>query len=242
MKKLLQILFCLPVIGFGQNWNNDWDTDWSIFGWSKSGYVALFESHGYDLIGGCRYRLIIQNLKTDQIEDELILLDIEGDSDLCDSLTLLIKFDSEIDRLLAKYAILKSNKHKFYDLAFFESPNNFWAEFQIGKSDFRILQYRDIVHDFNHDCDLPYIMGLSIQTRTHVYIESGAKAKYVCSIDAPECSYGYFCLGYFKSPYEDRILLVFKSSISDVSQFTKTDYEFSGCSLNYNSFKLEPHY
>ena len=65
MKKLLQILLCLPVIGFGQNWNNDWDTDWSIFGWSKSGYVALFESHGYDLIGGCRYRLIIQNLKTD---------------------------------------------------------------------------------------------------------------------------------------------------------------------------------
>ena len=106
MKKLLQVLLCLPVIGFGQNWNNDWDTDWSIFGWSKSGYVALFESHGYDLIGGCRYRLIIQNLKTDQIEDELILLDIEGDSDLCDSLTLLIKFDSEIDRLLAKYDLV----------------------------------------------------------------------------------------------------------------------------------------
>ena len=232
----------MPLIGLG----HDYYTNWSIMGWSNDGYVALFEAHEYDMAGGpdgCRYRLMIQNMRTDEIVEELVLQDISsewgehaGEKQLedspngCDSLFLVRHHSQDIQSLLNEYNIIRHYNNVFYE----DSVVSDKYEIIFNSTDVVLTQKEIDQGEYNKECALwcgnrPMIYYLSIKDNNNNNSKILSRGADLC---ASEIKY----VGFFKSPFENRILLVIYLKESDASETYYSTYRFIGCSLNPSTF------
>ena len=221
MKKLLVILLCIPFICVGQTWDVEGSDRYNIIGWSKDGLVAytLFysnhdETHGIEDDYYEDYSLNIQDLKTDEILDGL---DIGG------------SISYYMDYMLDEYNIIVEPS-KFYN--YYDEGSIF-----ITEQDYFIDIFDDVVHDINEDCFYPELNGHVLNCTTHVFINFRSRRKHVGSLESEECYSSFSLTGYYISPFEDRILLVFNSVQSEEGEMSDTKFEFIGCSLNPSTFK-----
>jgi len=229
MKKLLLILLCLPMIGLGQDM-------YKILGWSKDGIVAYTLSYSdndddyaadFDedypqfldtsYFGiGVDYQLIIQDIKTDKILDSYV---IEYSIDECIS-------------VIKKYDIIYDTINKFYEVEYSGNTAEIIDPFILNT-------YTDVSYNIRNmnDC-WPDNEGPSYTCKTHTFISNSLYTeKYLGSLQSNECWSPYSVLGYYKSPFENRILLVFASGIILEGENDTFRYEFMGCSLNSSTFR-----
>jgi hypothetical protein len=238
MKKLLLILLLFPLFGFSQNWAGDYYTNWSVLGWSKDGHVALFEHSVGDMVDGCYYSVVIVNMKTDQIVDELVLQSIFEPEDMsseefliaCDSLTLTKKYYKKIHRLYSQYQIIEYSDNKFYSTNIVN--NNYEIIFE--SKDTPVPDSLGELDDYN-GCEL-YWCGNRPVDYSLTIKDSRNKSK-ILTNGTDWCASHIDYVGYFKSPFESRLLLVIYSKESDFDFQYYSTYRFIGCSLHPSTFK-----
>ena len=203
MKKLLLILLLFPLFGFSQNWAGDYYTNWSVLGWSKDGHVALFEHSVGDMVDGCYYSVVIVNMKTDQIVDELVLQSIFEPEDMsseefliaCDSLTLTKKYYKKIHRLYSQYQIIEYSDNKFYSTNIVN--NNYEIIFE--SKDTPVPDSLGELDDYN-GCEL-YWCGNRPVDYSLTIKDSRNKSK-ILTNGTDWCASHIYYVGYFKSPFE----------------------------------------
>ena len=242
MKKLLLLLLCVPLIGFGQNSAGDYYTNWSVLGWSMDGYVALLEIHEDDMFGGCSYSIIIQNMKTDKIVENYYLHSVgglePGDDDYedyedyeCDSVYVMGKYyDTETKKLFKKYKIIENDNNKFYKTSVVN--NNYKIIFE--SKDAPVPDSLEELDNYN-GCELYWCGNRPIDYSLTIK-DSRNKSK-ILTKGTDWCASHIYYVGYFKSPFEPRLLMVIYSRESDASQMYYSTYRFIGCSLNPSTFK-----
>ena len=236
MRKLLLLLLCVPFIGISQNWDEDYYTNWSVLGWSKDGHVALFEHSVGDMVDGCYYSVVIVNMKTDKVVDELVLQEIGGEGIefeeyQCDSVYLIRHYDIEIKRLYEKYKIIEYYNNKFHK----DSTINNYYEI-IFKSKDAPLSQKDIEGDETEGgCELYWCGNRPIDY--FLSIKDPKKRSKELTRGTDLCASEIRYVGYFKSPFESRLLMVIYSKESDEGEMYYSTYRFIGCSLNPSTFK-----
>ena len=246
MKKLLIILLCLPLIGLSQkakdlgyvqNWAGDYNTYWYVLGWSVDGHVALLEIQTDDMFGGCSYEIVIQNMKTDNIVENYLLHSV-GDNENeyyeeyeCDSAYVITKYyDIKVKKLFEKYKIIENDNNKFYRSSIVN--NNFEIIFQ--SKDTPVPDSLGELDSYN-GCEL-YWCGNRPVDYSLTIKDSRNKSK-ILTKGTDWCASDIYYVGYFKSPFEPRILTVIYSRESDASERYYSTYRFVGCSLKSSTFK-----
>ena len=219
MKKLLFFLFIIPLCVCGQD-------EYTIVGWSQDGLVAytLFYSNGDAPVGPADYyedyTLIIQDLRTDKILDSYSILSVDL------NLTEL---------LFNKYGIVMDTSNTLYRGTNFIRDNDI-SIISIEK-DYALEIYMDFFHDIYETCSYPELNGYILNVTTHVFIRIYGDKKHIGSIEGIECYSGFDFNGYYKSPFEKRIFLVFSSTESEEGFMSDTKFRFIGCSLDPSTFK-----
>ena len=216
------------MIGFGQDTHK-------ILGWSKEGIVAYtlsysdvdddyyayddYYSSGLDTSyfgRGVDYQLIIQDIKTDKILDSYVI-------------------EYSIDQYISvikKYAIIYDTINKFYEVEYSGNTAKIIDPFVLNT-------YTDVSYNIRNmnDC-WPDNDGPAYTYKTHTFISSSLYTeKHLGSLQSNECWSPYSVLGYYKSPFENRILLVLSSGIILEGENDTFRYEFIGCSLNSSTFR-----
>ena len=236
MKKITLILLLFPFLLLSQNWAGDYYTNWSVLGWSKDGYVALLKIHEYDMVGGCSYSIIIQNMKTDNIVENYLLHSVGGEAKdyeeyECDSAYVITKYyDTKIEKLFEKYKIIENDINKFYRSSIVN--NNFEIIFQ--SKDTPVPDSLGELDRYN-GCEL-YWCGNRPVDYSLTIKDSRNKSK-ILTKGTDWCASDIYYVGYFKSPFEPRILTVIYSRESDSSEMYYSTYRFVGCSLKSSTFK-----
>ena len=241
MKKLLLILLCVPLIGFGQNWAGDYYTNWSVLGWSMDGYVALLKIHEDEMeeFDVCSYSIIIQNMKTDKIVENYLLNSVGGlesehddyEDYECDSVYVMGKYyDTETKKLFKKYKIIENDNNKFYKTSVVN--NNYKIIFE--SKDAPVPDSLEELDNYN-GCELYWCGNRPIDYSLTIK-DSRNKSK-ILTKGTDWCASDIYYVGYFKSPFEPRLLMVIYSEESDASQMYYSTYRFIGCSLNPSTFK-----
>ena len=252
MKKLLIILLCLPLIGLSQkakdlgyvqNWAGDYNTYWYVLGWSVDGHVALLEIHTDDMWGGCSYEIVIQNMKTDEIVENINLYSgglsepdyneegqVVGEDYNCDSSYVMKTNYHAYKKLFLKYKIIINDNNKFYRSSIVN--NNFEIIFQ--SKDTPVPDSLGEL-DYYNGCEL-YWCGNRPVDYSLTIKDSRNKSK-ILTKGTDWCASDIYYVGYFKSPFEPRILTVIYSRESDASERYYSTYRFVGCSLKSSTFK-----
>ena len=238
MKKLLLILLLFPLFGFSQNWAGDYYTNWSVLGWSKDGHVALFEHSVGDMVDGCYYSVVIVNMKTDRIVDELVLQSIFEPEDMsseefliaCDSLTLTKKYYKKIHRLYSQYQIIEYSDNKFHE----DSLVDNYYEIIFHSQDAPISQKEIEEEETEGGCELYWCGNRPIDYSLSIKDPNKRSKELTRGTDL--CASHIDYVGYFKSPFESRLLLVIYSKESDFDFQYYSTYRFIGCSLNSSTF------
>ena len=223
MKKLLLLLLCVPFICVGQTWDmTDYDR-YNIVGWGEDGLVAytLFysnydEPHGIEDDYYADYSLNIHDLKTDEI-----LYTEYIEDDIYDNL------------ILDEYNIVVDTSNELHHSDFYKEGHYFLGIEQNYTLEF----FEDVVYDIHEDCSCPELNGNISTSTLHVFINYNSGRKQVGSLESEKCYSGFGFKGYYNSPFEDRILLVFSSTESLNGEMRDTKFEFIGCSLNPSTFK-----
>ena len=223
-----------------QNWAGDYYTNWSVLGWSEDGYVALLEIHQYDMIDGCYYSIIIQNMKTDKIVENYQLHSAGGEpgSDEyeyyedyeCDSAYVIRKYyDIKVKKLFERYNIIEYDNNKFYRSSIVN--NNYEIIFQT--KDTPVPDSLGELDTYN-GCEL-YWCGNRPVDYSLTIKDSRNKSK-ILTQGTDWCASDIDYVGYFKSPFEPRLLLVIYSKESDLDFQYYSTYRFIGCSLKSSTF------
>ena len=253
MKKVFIILVFLPQIifsqitedfGYVQNWAGDYYTNWYVLGWSMDGHVALLEIHTSDMWGGCSYEIVIQNMKTDEIVENIKLFsggfsepddneegEVIGEDYNCDSSYVMkTYYHTHTKKLFLKYKIIENDFNKFNSSSIID--NNYTIIFK--STDTPIPKGLEEGDNYK-GCELywcgnrPVDYVLTVKDRNN-------KTK-ILTKGTDWCASHIDYVGYFKSPYEDRLLMVIYSKESDASEIYYSNYKFIGCNLNPSTFK-----
>ena len=230
MKKLLLLLLCVPLIGFGQSNNNlpiidlgihinEWKENEPIppfdvipqfkpIGWNKDGNFAYQITKCDDMCGCCIDYICIRSIITDEVIDEIHFGEggygrVPYDISFKDSI-------NQVNMLLSKHKIQKtgfgklihSDKINQYDIIL---KQNNWGQ---SRSEYTIL------------------IGNN---------KTGFKRVSEGVVEWPRTDLNY--IGYFKYPFENRILILFSSVISGHAETDWHTLHFVGCSLNPSTFK-----
>jgi hypothetical protein len=241
-------------LGYVQNWAGDYNTYWYVLGWSVDGHVALLEIHTDDMWGGCSYEIVIQNMKTDEIVENINLYSgglsepdyneegqVVGEDYNCDSSYVMKTYYHTYKKLFLKYKIIENDFNKFnssgiIDFNKFNSSSIIDNKYTIifKSTDTHIPKGLEEGDDYK-GCELywcgnrPVDYVLTVKDRNN-------KTK-ILTKGTDWCASHINYVGYFKSPYEDRLLMVIYSKESDASQTYYSKYKFIGCSLNPSTFK-----
>ena len=227
---MLFVLIFVSSVCLGQDADKYWDQNiapllteydtYNIVGWSEDGLVAYTlyysnDDHGMEDEYYEDYSLKIQDLKTDKI-----------------LYTEYIEDDIYDNAILDEYNIVVDTSNKFHDSNFYEE-----GHYSIGiEQNYSLVFFEDIVYDIHETCRFPELNRHVLTSTIHVFMNYKNRRKKVGSLESEEC-YGVFWFsGYYKSPFEDRILLVFSSTNNQESSMSDTVFEFIGCSLNPNTF------
>ena len=232
MKKLLLLLLCLPMIGFGQNISNfktfdlginivgGWDDVVPLFtpiGWSKNGKFAYHNAMCDDMCGCCTNELIIFNSILDENIEYLDFVEIEGDADIENVFT---KDSIEIKNILTQNNIVYGNMGQFIKSSKIDDYN-------IVLDQKKVLDKYDDEWDLKNSFDLEYKLMVGNNNIGYKTVSQD-----VINDNFQRLQY----LGYIKSPFENRILILFSNcNLGIENTYTYSLYIF-GCNLNLKTF------
>ena len=231
MKRIFFILLFIPLTFFGQN-NKNLIIDLGIYqtqyesmvfdvipqfkpiGWNESGYFAYQITKCDDMCGCCIDYICIRSIITDKVIDSQIFGEngngrVPYDISYKDS-------TNKVNLLLAKYKIqqtglgelIKLNKINEYDI---------------------ILKENNITNDKRY--------GFGRVTR-YIMLAGNDKIgfKKVSEGLIEDASDELNYIGYFKDPFENRILILFSSSSTGSAETNWHTLHFVGCNLERNTF------
>ena len=233
MKKLLLLLIVIPLTFFGQSNNNlpiidlgidiaedEDNTRWDVIpifkpiGWNKEGKFAYQITKCDDMCGCCTDYICIRSIITDRVIEEIHLGE---QSQKSDSYKDSINEIKEINLLLSKYRIEKtgfgelihSNKINQYDIVFKQNEITNYDEYNY---EYTILEYTILVGNN----------------------KIGFKKISEGIVEEPLGDLNY--IGYFKYPFENRILILFTSATWGEEETNWHTLHFVGCSLDRRTF------
>ena len=234
MKNIFLLLFIFPTLFYSQNYQNrgefiDYNIcdmceqpTYKIIGWSRKGNIAYLKNTGFGGYGGCMYEIFILNLGSDKVLNKILLGgDSPGDEQTsensCDIDYLWRKKQKSINDLLGYYEI--SNGF-FGDLI---EQNR--VESSTGHYSFKLSTTILSTYD-NYECEGENKLKYDLK----VYHNSKAvtvSKNYSLNAGSIEI------LGYYKSPVEDRILIILQYSNMGCMEFDHyADIIMVGCELN----------
>lgn len=234
MKNIFLLLFIFPTLFYSQNYQNrgefiDYNIcdmceqpTYKIIGWSRKGNIAYLKNTTLAGYGGCKYELVILNLATDKVLNKTLLgEDSPGEHEVsenaCDINYLWRKKQKSINDLLGYYEI--SN------VFFGGIREQTRTQSSTGLYTFKLSSTIVSKYD-NYECEgknqLKYALkvyhnGKAVTVSKNYSLNAG-------SIEI---------LGYYKSPVEDRILIILQYSNMGCMEFDHyADIIMVGCELN----------
>ena len=233
MKKIILFLFIIPLTIFGQKYQepdlvNLIDAEYSgmgsnfpefgLIGWSKDGLFAYREILSNGGIGTYADNIIICNLKNDEIV-ESFSFSINNEYDWVEyppGDSPWEYYQRTINRLLSKYEIIQAYPNKFYTSKYIDT-------YEIILKDKKSKCEGDWGWEFEHEYRL--LVGSS---------SSGYKKVGDGFLECGSSSMNFE--GYFKSPFENRIIIVLSSYTLGYESEEDWNLHFFGCSLNPRTF------
>jgi len=227
MKKLILILlFSIPYFVFSQS-----GFSYKIVGFSKDGlisYITFQESNNQAYSGPTDYEFFIYDLKSDKMLYESM-------DTVYDLKSVII---NDYKNILSSYNIIINNTYKEISTYFIDDCEYLNSELTI-RDRYYIDLYTDIIHDINHQCDWGELNDYILSSTTHVFLNviNDETRKYLGKLQSNDCDRPYYCLGYYKSPFENRIALLFISYRNEEEETGYTYMQFVGANLNPSTFK-----
>jgi|TARA_B110000285_G_scaffold45939_1_gene51498 hypothetical protein len=234
MKNILLLLIVIPGLIYSQNYQNrgasiDYDIcgmceqpTYKIIGWSKEGNIAYLKNTEFGGYGGCKYELVILNLATDKVLNKSFLggdspREHQASENACDIDYLWRKKQKSINDLLGYYEITNDFFGGIKEQNRIESSTGLYS-FKLSST---VLSTYD-----NYECE-----GVN-QLKYDLKVYHNSKAVTVSknySLNAGSIE----ILGYFKSPVEDRILIILQYSNMGCMEYDHfADIIMVGCELN----------
>ena len=233
MKKIILFLFIIPLTIFGQKYQepdlvNLIDAEYSgmgsnfpefgLIGWSKDGLFAYREILSDGWIGTYADNIIIYNLKNDEIV-ESFSFSISNEYDGIEyppGNSPWEYFQRSINRLLSKYEIIQAYSNKFYTKKYID-------KYEI------IIKNRTSTCEWEYDDEYEHEYRLLVGNSKTGYKKVG-DGLLGCGSSSMNFE------GYFKSPFENRILIVLSSWTRGFEGEEDWFLHFFGCSLNPRTF------
>ena len=238
------IIILLPLTLFSQTEEEfdqrDFYDSYNFLGFSADGFVAYkLISVGYE--GEEDWEIVelnVQNLKTDEIVYSGVYEE-----------TILDEYDIFLDDNIVFYSAESYRENSCDNDSYKRMDNTFYIEntkeLNLDNQE-KTLYFLNVFHDFQSDIndDCSYINNPTLYSKTHIvmgyrgggdYLHS-SKRKRIGVLNSEECFDEFSYTGYYKSPFEMRIVLVFASSQIQNSYDSSTNYKFVGCSLNPSTF------
>tara|TARA_B110000240_G_scaffold32662_1_gene35270 strand:- start:293 stop:1024 length:732 start_codon:yes stop_codon:yes gene_type:complete len=243
MKKLLLILLCVPLIGVNQKWIGDDRNSEKIIGWGQDGFVSylIIESYekeygegDFDIIYNLNFN--VQNLKTDELVYNTKLNKFNSES-LPPGCWDAVGDDTSgancFNYIYMKYKDIIIETHQKYNITNFHQ-NTFFYDF--SKIDRKYSLVLDTV-SINNEC---YNYDFGNRDRFYkLYIYNSLNQRKLISSGEFKCTGEIYLNGFYRSPFEDRLLISITSQVSqaDYEPIDQQYHEFIGCSLNPSTFK-----
>lgn len=231
MKKLLLLLLLIPLTFFGQN-NKNLIIDLGIYqtqdesmifdvipqfkpiGWNKDGNFAYQITKCDDMCGCCINYISIKSVITDQVIDAICFGE-NGNGRVPDDISYKDS-TNKVNLLLAKYKIqqtgfgklIHSDKINQYDIILKENKLKNYESYGWGRE----ARYTVLVGNDK----------IGFKKVSEGLIEDASD----------ELNY----IGYFKDPFENRILILFSSSSAGEAETNWHTLHFVGCSLERRTF------
>ena len=233
MKKIILFLFIIPLTIFGQKYqepdlvnliNAEYNEtsgsnfpEFGLIGWSKDGLFAYREILSDGGVGTFADNIIIYNLKNDEIV-ESFSFSISNEYDWIEyppGDSPWEYYQRSINRLLSKYEIIQANSNKFYTNKYID-------------------KYEIILKNKKSECDGDYWeyeheYRLLVGSNNNGYKKVGGGL-----LECGSSSMNFE--GYFKSPFENRIVIVLSSLRLGYESEEDWNIHFFGCSLNPRTF------
>ena len=209
--------YSVPIkqIGYEFYWNG---SDYYPIGWSRDGIIAFRKFTSFDGIGGCLDEVIIQSMITDKIIKVIKLDEARGDDDNVDwdqHCNLEQTWNRENSAIL-KYL----NRYKVEDNSFGELMKSKEIITNFGDFKIKLSQYTKRIYE-NDDYN-------QIEYTLKVFLHGKSKKISQEIILAHNIDY----LGYYKSPFEDRVMIVLQFQDSQEGEYSHNGGIITvGCSL-----------
>ena len=235
MKKIILFLFIIPLTIFGQKYqepdlvnliNAEYNEsmgsnfpDFGLIGWSKDGLFAYREILSDGGVGTYADNIIIYNLKNDKIV-ESFSFSISNEYDGIEyppGNSPWEYFQRSINRLLSKYEIIQAYSNKFH------------TKKHIDKYEIVIKNRTSICEDLEYGNEYEHEYRLLVGNSKTGYKKVGNGL-----LDCGSSSMNFE--GYFKSPFENRIIIVLSSYNLGFEGEEDWGLHFFGCSLNPRTF------
>tara|TARA_B110000459_G_C16459478_1_gene424482 strand:- start:136 stop:867 length:732 start_codon:yes stop_codon:yes gene_type:complete len=243
MKKLLLILLCVPLIGVSQKWIGDDRNSEKIIGWGQDGFVSYLIIESYEKeYGEGDFNIIynlnfnVQNLKTDELVYNTKLNKFNSES-LPTGCWDAVGDDTSgancFNYIYMKYKDIIIETHQKYNITNFHQ-NTFFYDF--SKIDRKYSLVLDTV-SINNEC---YNYDFGNRDRFYkLYIYNSLNQRKLISSGEFKCTGEIYLNGFYRSPFEDRLLISITSQVSqaDYEPIDQQYHEFIGCSLNPSTFK-----
>lgn len=232
MRNILLLLFFTPSLFYSQNYQvprghiyhkiceECEGPSYTPIGWSKKGNLAFLKNSSYAGYGGCKYEIIVQNLGTDKILNAIL---IEEDSpnhpndNGCDIYLSWRKKQKSVDDMLGYYEITNGYFGDIIEQNSVQSSTGTYS-FKLSST---ILSTYD-----NADCEgenkLKYYLKVYLNGKSVTVSKN-------YSLEADDIE----ILGYYRSPVEERILIILQYSSMGCDEYDHyKDIIMVGCELN----------
>ena len=193
-------------------------------GWSRNGKIAFRQFTSFDGIGGCLDQIIIQSMITDKILKTIKLDEFNPDvSEDWDNHCDLDQTWNKQRRTILKYL----NRYEIEDNSF--GLINDSDKIRTNDGEFRIKLSQSLLEEFSDET------GAENRTKYKLKVYFDGNSKTISSevISAHNVDY----LGYYKSPFENRILIVLQYQDVSYGEYSHNGGVITiGCDLDSSSW------
>ena len=202
-------------------WNG---SNYYPIGWSRNGKIAFRQFTSFDGIGGCLDQIIIQSMITDKILKTVKLDEFNPDvSEDWDNHCDLDQTWDKQRRTVLKYL----NRYEIEDNSF--GLINDSDKIRTNDGEFRIKLSQSLLEEFSDET------GAENRTKYKLKVYFDGNSKTISSevISAHNVDY----LGYYKSPFENRILIVLQYQDNQYEEYSNNGGVITiGCDLDSSSW------
>ena len=128
--------------------------------------------------------------------------------------TILDEYDIFLDDNIVFYSAESYGENSCYNDSYKRMENRFYIkELNLDNQEI-MLYFLNVFHDFQSDIndDCSGVKNPPLYSKTHIVMDYRSKSKMIGVLNSEECFDEFSYTGYYKSPFEMRIVLVFASS------------------------------